>query len=73
MINVQRLHKPLEEAGLVPPHCRLLELQIGVGGALSVKYEVYLDAAQVVRLGMILQDVGNELLAGPPRDSEPAA
>lgn len=58
LINIQRFHRPLLDAGLVPPNCKLWELSVGVSGALSVRYEVFLTAEQLVQLGRIFQEVG---------------
>jgi hypothetical protein len=58
LIDVKRFHQPLMEAGLVPPNCKLWEISVGVSGALSIRYEVYLTADQLVQLGAIFQAVG---------------
>lgn len=63
LINVQKFHAPLEAAGLVPKNCRVLDITIGVSGALSVRYEVFLTAEQLVRLGTIFQAVGESIVA----------
>jgi hypothetical protein len=59
IIDVRRLHKPLMDAGLVPPNCRVWSMSIGVKGALSITYEIFLTAEQLVTLGRIFQIVGN--------------
>jgi len=60
IIDVRALHKPLADAGIVPPHCRLMSMQIGVTGGLTVTYEVFLTAEQLVALGVIFQTVGDD-------------
>jgi hypothetical protein len=73
LINVKMLHAPLAAAGLVPANCRVLDISIGVSGALSVRYEVFLTAEQLVSLGSVLQVVGESIMAdqkesGAPRE-----
>jgi hypothetical protein len=63
-VNVKRLHKPLEEAGLVPPNCRLLDLAIGTDGALIVRYDVLVTAEQLVALGEVFARIGNDIIEG---------
>jgi hypothetical protein len=63
LINVQKFHGPLQAAGLVPENCRLLEILIGVHGALSIRYDVFLTAEQLVTLGAIFHDVGESIIA----------
>ena len=62
IIAAQMFHAPLEKAGLVPPHCKVLKLQVGVSGALTITYEVFLDAGQLVTLGEIFQTVGQRVI-----------
>jgi hypothetical protein len=63
LINVQKFHAPLQAAGLVPENCRLLEISIGVHGSLSIRYDVFLTAEQLVTLGSIFQNVGESIIA----------
>ena len=65
-VSVRGLHKPLADAGLVPPNCRVMEISIGVEGALVVRYEVFLTAEQIVALGGVLQQVGAEVIGKRP-------
>jgi len=67
-VNVKRLHKPLEAAGLVPHHCRLLDLVIGTEGALIVRYEVLVTAEQLVALGDVFTRLGNNIIEGKDRE-----
>jgi hypothetical protein len=69
LINVQKFHAPLQAAGLVPENCRVLDISIGVSGALSVRYEVFLTAEQLVTLGSIFQVVGESIVADRTRKS----
>jgi hypothetical protein len=62
LINIRRFHKPLMDAGLVPLNCKLWEISIGVAGALTVRYEVFLTAEQLVQLGGVFQAVGASYL-----------
>lgn len=62
LINVQRFHEPLATAGLVPANCRVIDLSIGVSGALAVKYEVFLTAEQLITLGEIFRAVGQRIV-----------
>lgn len=61
-LDVRRFHGPMMAAGLVPPNCKLWELSVGVSGALSVRYEVFLTAEQLVQLGTIFHDIGTAQL-----------
>jgi hypothetical protein len=65
-VDIRRFHKPLEAAGLVPPNCRVMEISIGVDGALMVRYEVFLTAEQTVALGGVFQQVGAEVIGERP-------
>jgi hypothetical protein len=58
IIDVRRFHKPLADAGLVPDHCRVVDMSIGVSGAFTIRYEVMLTAAQLVALGEVFKAVG---------------
>lgn len=62
LINVQKFHAPLQAAGLVPANCRVLDISVGVHGALSVRYEVFLTAEELVSLGSIFQRVGESII-----------
>jgi hypothetical protein len=62
IVNVQRFHKPLADAGIVPEHCRLLEMGIGVSGGFILRYEVFATAAQLAAIGVIFQSIGDELV-----------
>jgi len=66
LIDVRAFHEPLKRAGLVPEHCRVLTVAIGLQGGFSITYEVYLDTDQVKRLGAVLQEVADKV-------AEPAA
>ena len=66
----QSLHAPLEAAGLVPPNCRLMEISIGVNGALTIRYEVFVTADELVKLGSVFQFVGDEMLKHESRDRD---
>jgi hypothetical protein len=59
-VDVRAFHKPLFDAGLVPEHCRVLDISIGVNGGLMVRYAVFLTPAQLVALGGVFQQVGAE-------------
>lgn len=62
LINIQRFHQPMMEAGLVPANCKLWEISVGVTGALTVRYEVFLTAEQLVTLGGVFTTVGTDVL-----------
>lgn len=62
LIDLTALHQPLMDAGLVPPHCKTMWLSIGLTGALTVHYEVFLDAEDLVKLGAVFQQVGHAAL-----------
>lgn len=64
LINVQRFHQPLMEAGLIPENCKLWDFSVGISGALSVRYEVFLTAEQLVTLGAIFQRIGESIVNG---------
>lgn len=63
ILHARAFHEPLQAAGLVPPHCKLLDIVIGVDGAVSVIYEAFLDAEQIERIGAIFVDVARRQLA----------
>ncbi len=63
LIDVRHFHGPLAAAGLVPDNCRVLDLSIGVEGALSISYEVLMTAEQLITLGAVFQEVGTSILA----------
>jgi hypothetical protein len=69
LIDVTRLHRPLQDAGLVPANCRLLELSVGVNGVLTLKYEVFVTAAQLIALGNVFAVVGLEIADAEERQS----
>lgn len=70
-MDIRSLHAPLQAAGLVPPNCRLMEISIGVTGAMTIRYEVFVTADELVKLGSVFQFVGDEMLrhASPDRDA----
>jgi hypothetical protein len=73
LINVQKLHAPLIAAGLVPENCRVLDISIAASGVLSLRYEVFLTAEQLVTLGSVFRVVGESIVAdekgsGAPRE-----
>lgn len=70
-LSVRAFHKPLQDAGLVPPNTRLMDLVIGVDGAVAVTYEAYLDVEQIERLGQILIDVARQNQERGNRSGEP--
>ena len=57
ILHARAFHEPLMNAGLVPPHCKLMDVIIGVDGAVSVVYEAFLDFDQIERLATVLLDV----------------
>ena len=67
-VDVRRFHAPLMDAGLVPLNCRVLDLSIALNGALTVRYEIFLTAEQVVQLGQVFQDVGTAILTEKAQD-----
>jgi hypothetical protein len=69
-VAIQSLHAPLQAAGLVPPNCRLMEISIGVTGAMTIRYEVYVTADELVKLGSVFQGVGDEMLKHESRDRD---
>lgn len=73
LINIKHFHQPLQDAGLVPPHCRLLEIEIGVSGALTVRYEVYWDANQLIAFADICRRIGQQQQGTPTERPEESA
>ena len=61
-ISAHAFHQPLQDAGLVPPNCRLMDVRIGVDGAVFVSYEAFLSPAQLVTFGGILAKVAQAAL-----------
>ena len=59
-ISSRAFHKPLQEAGLVPPECRVMDIRIDVDGAVIVTYECFLTADQIADLGRIFYRVAVE-------------
>lgn len=63
LVHIQQFHKPLAAAGLVPANCRLLEITIGVDGALVARYEVFWEAAELKAFGIICQTIAESATA----------
>jgi len=59
-LSVRAFHQPLQDAGLVPPNTRLMDVIIGVDGAVAVTYEALLDVDQIERLGQVLIAVARQ-------------
>ncbi len=62
LINMRRFHEPLRAAGLVPDNCRGMHLAIGVDGAMSMTYDVFLTAEQLIAMGTVLRNVGEAIV-----------
>ena len=62
-VSSRSLHVELANAGLVPPHCRSIDIQIKTDGALVLVYEVFLDYAQLGALGRAFVEVAARELA----------
>ena len=62
LIDLRRFHEPLAKAGLVPQNCKVLNIQIGVSGALTVTYEVFWEAKELAAFGEICQQIGAAVL-----------
>jgi hypothetical protein len=67
-IHARAFHEPIMAAGLVPPHCKLLDVIVGVDGAMSVIYEAFLDIDQIEKLGAIFVDVARRHRADDERN-----
>jgi hypothetical protein len=48
--------------GLVPEHCRILSIEVGVSGAVLVRYEKYIDEAELVKFGDAFMATAEKLL-----------
>jgi len=73
VVDIRRFHKPLADAGLVPPNCRVMEISLGVSGVLVVRYEVFLTPAQTVALGIVFQHVGAGVADVEPEPADDGA
>jgi hypothetical protein len=62
------LHKPLQDAGLVPPNCRLMDIKIGVDGAMVVVYECFLDMDQLAKLAAVLAAAADSEISQSRKD-----
>lgn len=49
VISNHRLAMELEQRGLLPKHCRLLEVSIPPGGALVLRYEVFVEPGDLAK------------------------
>ena len=66
LMNVRRLHQPLQDAGLEPRNCRVMDISIGVSGAVLVRYEIFLSVQETIVLGRLLADVATAIAAEAP-------
>jgi hypothetical protein len=70
-VDVRRFHEPLQKAGLVPLNCRVVDLSIGVTGALVIRYEVFVTPEQLTALGLVFQQVAADIDAAYDKDPQP--
>lgn len=50
----------LEARGLLPKGCRLIDITIGVTGALVIRYEKYVRADELAQIAEVLADAARE-------------
>lgn len=70
IVTMRALHRPLMDAGLVPPDCRLMDVRIGIDGPLIITYEVHVSAERLSTLGEVFTLVAKTFLQHAS-DSEP--
>lgn len=58
-----RIARALTDRGLVPPECRLLEVQVEVDGALAIRYERLVTAEELRLFADALKEVADEALS----------
>ena len=59
----QSAQKLLVEQGIVPPGCSNVELHIPAVGAMLLRYDVYVTARQLDKLGIVFRAVAADLRA----------
>ena len=57
LVTNRRIAAELHNAGLLPPSCRLVELSIGVTGALVIRYERFVDVEEFGKVADALRAV----------------
>jgi hypothetical protein len=65
LVTNQRIGEALIKHDLLPPHCRFIDLRIGVRGALVIRYEVFVPVEDLGRFADALKDVHAALEAEP--------
>ena len=69
-IGSRLLHKPLADAGLIPANCRLMEVVISATGAIVVRYETFISAEDLGKLGVVLQTASEDELSQQKASAE---
>lgn len=67
ILSTKRLEKHLIERGLLPDRCRLVEVSITPNSALVVRYEVFVEAAQLGQFADAMKAAADEALADDER------
>lgn len=58
VIQGRTLGKALQEEGLLPPNCQLVEVLIPADGAATIRYTVLVDAADLPKLARAMVKTG---------------
>jgi len=71
-ISNHSLARELIARGLVPDHCRLIDVRIGVQGAVVLRFETYLTADQLQLFADAFAATANLVMQPPIRDRNEA-
>jgi len=68
IVGNQQIAKHLADRGLLPAHCRLVEVSIEPAGALVIRYEVFVHPDQLGAFADALKAVADEGTADDERN-----
>ena len=63
VISTRGLEKHLMAHGLLPAHCKLIEVSITPNSALILRYEVFIEGEQLARFAEAMTEAAAEVLA----------
>jgi hypothetical protein len=68
IVNTRRIEKELIARGLMPAHCRLIEVRIEPSAALVIRYEVFVQNDQLGAFADALKAAADEGAADDERN-----
>ncbi len=68
LINTVSLAKHLAARGLVPDHCRLVEVSITPSGPLVLRYEVFVELSQLHLFAEAFKQTADEMTTDDERN-----